>query len=208
MHTYILCQNYALDKNPVVYFEIVSSGGRMLRDRTKTRPEHLGRLYFELRKDIAPIACNNFLELITGARGFGKDGINYHYTGMRIHRVVKNLYFQSGDLLDSDGHCSKSSLGGEGGTFRDENFMLQHTGPGCISMCNRGYDTNGSIFQVTFARVRDLDGKYVVFGCLASQDSYDCLGRINDFGTAHGEPLEELRVVDCGIAYPFNGIGA
>jgi cyclophilin family peptidyl-prolyl cis-trans isomerase len=199
---------YPRDKNPVVFFEIHSSGGRVLRDRSKTKPENLGRLYFELRKDLVPIACNNFLELVTGARQYGKDAIKYHYKGIRIHRIVKNLYFQSGDLLDSKGNCSKAALGGEGGVFRDENFLLQHTGAGCISMCNRGFDTNGSIFQVTFARVRDLDGKYVCFGCLASQESYDCLGRINDFGTAHGEPLEELRLVDCGIAYPYNGIGA
>ncbi len=83
--------------------EIHSAGGRRLRDRTVTRPEILGRLYFELRRDLVPIACNNFVELVTGARQYGKDGVKYHYKGTRIHRVVKNLFLQSGDLLDTKG---------------------------------------------------------------------------------------------------------
>ena len=65
-----------------------------------------------------------------------------------------------------------------------------------------GPDTNGSLFQVCFTQNPDLDGSNVVFGCLASTDSYQCLENINMFGTAHGEPLEELRIVDCGVAYP------
>ncbi len=105
------------------------------------------------------------------------------------------------------GNCSRASING-GGVFRDENFLLRHAGAGCISYCNRGLDTNGSLFQVVFTRNTDLDGKYVVFGCLCSPESYDTLGRINDFGTAHGEPLEELRIADCGIAYPLQGKGA
>jgi hypothetical protein len=46
-----------------------------------------------------------------------------------------------------------------------------------------------------------MDGRYVVFGCLASDDSYETLGRINNYGTDTGEPSEELIISDCGIAY-------
>jgi cyclophilin family peptidyl-prolyl cis-trans isomerase len=68
-------------------------------------------------------------------------------------------------------------------------------------MCNRGPDTNGSLFQVTFRANPDMDNKYVVFGCLASDDSYEVLGRINNYGTDTGEPVEELIISDSGIAY-------
>lgn len=89
----------------------------------------------------------------------------------------------------------------DGRLFRDENFILRHTGPGCLSMASRGPDTNGSLFLVTFSRAQKLDESCVVFGCLANQESYDTLMKINEFGTATGEPLEEVRVVDCGVAF-------
>eukprot|EP01035_Chromulina_nebulosa_P016950 gene16950-22442_t len=166
-------------ENPVIYFEITSSGGRKLYDGSITSPKSLGRLYFELRADLVPVACNNFLALVRGHLGYGRDG----------------------DLLDEKGNCSRS-IYNNGGYFRDENFILRHTGPGCISYCNRGPDTNGSLFQVSFTENTDLDDNHVVFGCLATDESYDCLGKINGFGTAHGEPLEELRITDCNVVFP------
>lgn len=78
---------------------------------------------------------------------------------------------------------------------------FRHTGPGCISYCNRGPDTNGSLFQVVLRQNVDLDGHFVVFGCLASDESYEVLGVINSFGTESGEPTEGIRITDCGIAY-------
>lgn len=144
---------------------------------------------------------------------------------------------QGGDLLDQRGNCSRSIFA-NGSLFRDENYIFRqakveneayhlssckfrHTGAGCISYCNRGPDTNGSLFQVTnelsklceichastsqvvFRENKDLDEKYVVFGCLASSESYDVLGEINSqFGTETGEPMEELRISNCGIAFP------
>lgn len=172
-----------------------------MRDRSVSQFQIIGRLFFELRNDVCPIACANFMSLIAGSKGMGRDGILYHYKGIRIHRIIKNLLFESGDLDDACGNCSKS-IYNNGGLFRDENFILRHAGPGCISYCNRGFDSNGSLFQVSFTQNSDLDGKYVVFGCLASPESFDCLSRINDYGTAHGAPLEELRIHNCGIAYP------
>ncbi len=188
------------DDNPVVYLEVMSGGGRLLNTGVLTKPQLLGRLYFELRKDLVPVACSNFFTLCAGSKGFGHDGVRYHYKGTRIHRVVKDQLFQSGDLMDAKGDCSRS-IYNNGGLFRDENFIFRHTGAGCLSYCNRGPDTNGSLFQVCFAQNADLDDKYVVFGCLASPESYQCLSRINSFGTECGEPKEELRIVDCGIAF-------
>lgn len=193
--------NRPREANPVVFLEIYSAGGRRLRNGNITPPQDLGKMFFELRYDIVPVACANFEALITGANGVGKDGIKYHFKGVRIHRIIKNLMFQCGDLLDERGNCSRS-IYNNGGVFRDENFILRHAGAGCLSMCNRGPDTNGSLFQVSFTQNSDLDGTFVVFGCLCNDESYDCLENINMFGSSHGEPIEELRIVDCGIAYP------
>lgn len=188
------------DDNPVVFLEISTCGGRKLKKGNFSQPQILGRLHFELRADVVPVAAANFLALVSGQKGVGEDGVNYHYKGLRIHRIVKDLLFQSGDLLDSKGDCSRS-IYNNGGLFLDENFILRNTGSGCISYCNRGPDTNGSLFQVSFIQNFDLDGHYVVFGCLASKESYETLFKINSYGTESGEPTEEIRIYDCGIAY-------
>ncbi len=188
------------DDNPVVFFEVTSSGGRHLSTGEYTKPQNLGRMYFELRKDLVPVACSNFFTLCSGSKGRADDGVRYHYKGIKIHRIVKDVLFQCGDLLDTNGDCSRS-IYNNGGLFRDENFIFRHTGAGCLSYCNRGPDTNGSLFQVCFTANTDLDDKYVVFGCLASKESFECLARINSFGTECGEPKEEIRISDCGIAF-------
>jgi len=190
------------EENPFVFMNIEAFGGGRQRGGGLTKHRFLGRLIFELRNDLCPVAVNNFVTLITGKNGYGPDGIKYHYENCRIHRIVQGLFFQSGDLLDQRGNCSRS-IYNNGGLFKDENFIFRHTGPGCLSMCNRGPDTNGSLFQVTFTANPLLDDKYVVFGCLASDESYDVLSLINTFGSEGGAPTEEIRITACGICFPF-----
>ena len=89
-----------------------------------------------------------------------------------------------------------------GGLFDDESFILRHTGPGCISYCNRGPNTNGSLFQITFAKIEDMDERYVVFGCLVTAESFTCLEMINQFGSKSGKPKGTIVISDCGKVYP------
>lgn len=190
------------EENPVIFMNIESMGGGRQRGGGITKPRFLGRLIFELRQDLCPVAVANFITLITGKNGWGGDGVLYHYKNCRIHRIVKGILMQSGDLLDQKGNCSRS-IYNNGGLFKDENFIFRHTGPGCLSMCNRGPDTNGSLFQVTFTAQPLFDEKYVVFGCLAADESYDTLSLINTFGSDSGQPTEEVRITECGVCFPI-----
>jgi cyclophilin family peptidyl-prolyl cis-trans isomerase len=188
------------DDNSVIFIEVSRGGGRLQLNGKPSEPGVIGRMYFELRADLVPQASSNFLALIEG-RGRGQDGVDYTYKGTQIYRCVRDSLFQGGDLLNEKGNCSRSSFNGE--LFPDENYILRHTGPGCLSMCNRGPDTNGSLFQVTMRENRDMDERYVVFGCIVNEESMDVLNKINNFGTIDGEPTEELIISDCGVAYPL-----
>lgn len=174
-------------RNPIVYFDMSLDG------------KAIGRLTFELRADVVPRTANNFRALCTGERGH-LDGVALHYKGSVLHRVVRNSHCQGGDLKNGDGTWSQPAFGPD--LLVDENFLLRHTGPGVLSMCNRGPDTNGSSFFIHFAQNAHFDGKHVVFGCVADEQSLRVLYAIDRAGTDHGRPQARPVIRDCGQLYP------
>ncbi|KAK2195530.1 bifunctional Cyclophilin-type peptidyl-prolyl cis-trans isomerase [Babesia duncani] len=122
-----------------------------------------GDLNIMLHTDRVPLTCDNFLQHC-------QDG---YYNDTIFHRCVPNFMIQGGDPTGT----------GMGGTsafynraqalgidnvpkhIRDEfDNTLFHLGPGVVSMANKGKNTNGSQFFITFATCGHLDRIHTVFG--------------------------------------------
>jgi peptidyl-prolyl isomerase F (cyclophilin D) len=160
--------------NPKCFFDITAEG------------EPLGKIVFELRPDIVPKTAENFRALCTGEKGFG-------FKGSTFHRVIPGFMAQGGDFTNHNGTGGKSIYGEK---FEDENFTLKHTGPGILSMANRGPNTNGSQFFITFVKTDRLDGKHVVFGSVV--EGLDVLKKIESFGSQSGKTSKEIVIINCG----------
>ncbi|XP_059355208.1 E3 SUMO-protein ligase RanBP2-like [Carassius carassius] len=161
------------DSNPVVFLDITIDD------------ELAGRVVIELFAHIVPRTAENFRALCTGEKGFG-------YRQSTFHRIIPDFMCQGGDITNKDGTGGKSIYGGK---FEDESFEVRHTGPGLLSMVNRGRDTNSSQFFITLKKAEHLDFKHVAFGFV--KDGMDVVRRIGELGTKDGKPTKTITISDC-----------
>jgi len=175
------------EENPVVFMEFTAAG------------HDLGRVNIELRADIVPKAAENFRQLCTGERGKSeKTGVSLEYKGTKLHRITADKYIVGGDLNRGDGTHSECAFGTPNGKFEDENFILQHTGPGVVGMVNLGPNSNGSQFYITTAETNWLDDKAVVVGSVIDKESIDCLLLLERLGTDWGATKRHVYVSNSG----------
>ncbi|KAM3536055.1 hypothetical protein MY4038_000831 [Beauveria bassiana] len=182
--------------------------------------EPLGRITFELFKDVVPKTAENFRQFCTGE---SKDAVGrpQGYKGSKFHRIISNFMCQGGDFLNGDGSGSTCIWGYK--SFEDENFTLKHDQPGLLSMAtkekekkrrrfcvcraqyadkspqNAGPNTNGCQFFITTAPTPFLDGKHVVFGKVA--DGMDVVRKMEATKTGYkGKDVPNMDVViaQCG----------
>ncbi|KIH46464.1 peptidyl-prolyl cis-trans isomerase, cyclophilin-type [Ancylostoma duodenale] len=146
-----------------------------------------GKITIELFNDVVPKTAENFRALCTGEKGKGKSGLPLHFKGSSFHRIIPDFMIQGGDFTLGDGRGGESIYGNK---FEDENFKLNHSGFGCVSMANAGPDTNGS----------QLDGKHVVFGQVT--DGLSVVKKIESMGSRSGRPKEKVTIADCGEIKP------
>jgi cyclophilin family peptidyl-prolyl cis-trans isomerase/HEAT repeat protein len=109
-----------------------------------------GRVEIHLNVVEAPLMSATFLDL--ARRGY--------FDGLTFHRVVPGFVVQGGDPR-GDGN------GGPGFALRDE-IGERPYGRGVVGMALSGKDTGGSQLFVTLAPAPHLDGRYTVFGWVAS----------------------------------------
>jgi cyclophilin family peptidyl-prolyl cis-trans isomerase/HEAT repeat protein len=109
-----------------------------------------GAIEIHLNVVEAPLTVASFIDL--ARRGF--------YNGLTFHRVVPHFVIQGGDPR-GDG------TGGPGYTLRCEIGQRPY-GRGTVGMARSGKDTGGSQFFITHTPTPHLDGRYTVFGWVAS----------------------------------------
>lgn len=166
---------------PHVFFEIAIGGSVA------------GKIVIELYSDIVPKTAENFRCLCTGEKGRGRSGKKLTYLGSAFHRVIPGFMCQGGDFTKGDGTGGESIYGEK---FRDENFMMKHTGPGVLSMANSGPNTNGSQFFICTEKTTHLNGKHVVFGKVIS--GLEIVRKMEGCGTASGTCTRRVEIRNCG----------
>jgi cyclophilin family peptidyl-prolyl cis-trans isomerase len=165
--------------------------GTKLAMEIEVNGKSFGKVFVGLFDSVVPKTAENFKQMcLSKKEGFG-------YAGSPFHRIVKNFVIQGGDFLKGDGTGSASIYGD---TFEDENFVVPHT-PGCLSMANRGKDTNGSQFFITVAPTDFLNGKHTVFGRLLDKQSFDFVKKISDMkADKDGKPAKSIIIKGCELA--------
>ncbi len=119
-----------------------------------------GDIKIQLFAKRAPVTVNNFVFL-------AREGF---YDGITFHRVLDGFMAQAGDPTGSGG-------GGPGYFFPDEFFPgLVFDQSGLLAMANRGTNTNGSQFFITFAPAEWLNNIHTIFGKVIEGE--DVLGKI------------------------------
>lgn len=155
---------------------------------------NFGALNIELYCDKAPRTCYNFLALC-------RQGT---YNNTIFHRNIPGFMIQGGDPTGT-GRGGQSIWGKP---FADELCLpgaMRHTDRGVLSMANKGYNTNGSQFFVTYRATPHLDAKHTVFGHLVSDTPsssqysvLDALERVpNEPGTER--PIRPIQISEAVV---------
>ncbi len=111
-----------------------------------------GDIVIELFADKAPATVNSFIFLAQ----------NGWYDDITFHRVIPNLFAQTGDPSGT----GKGSPGYYVITEIDSRVKFDR--PGVVAMVNSGPDTSGSQFFIMYASTPQFDDQYTIFGQVIS----------------------------------------
>lgn len=138
-----------------------------------------GRIELKLDPVAAPLHVTNFVYL--SRLGF--------YDGLSFHRVIPGFMAQGGDPLGN-------GTGGPGYDFGGEvTPAMDFAKSGLLSNANRGPNTDGSQFFITFQPTPWLKGSFCVFGeVISGQETLKLLEGAGSKSGKTGEPLAMTKV--------------
>ena len=140
-----------------------------------------GNMSIRLYADTAPMHASSTIYLTQ--LGF--------YDSLTFHRVIPGFMAQGGDPLGN-------GRGGPGFLYAGEfEGAPKHDKRGILSMANRGPNTDGSQFFITFGATPHLNGRHTVFGEVAS--GMETLDALEKLGSRSGLTKEKLTIVKATI---------
>lgn len=156
-------------------------GEQSTMDKVMVLETNQGTIEIKLMPEVAPKACENFIQLAE----------KKYYDGLIFHRVIKQFMIQGGDPRGN-------GTGGEsvwGKPFEDEvSPSVQFDAPGILAMANSGPGTNGSQFFITTIKTPWLNGKHTIFGKVVF--GYDVVQKIENTAVdGSDKPLSDQKLV-------------
>lgn len=113
------------------------------------------------------------------------------YDDLLFHRVIPGFMAQGGDP-------NGNGTGGPGYLYPGEfNGTAEHDKPGLLSMANRGPNTDGSQFFITFVATPHLNNRHTVFGEVVK--GMETIEALEKLGSRSGKTSEELKIVKATI---------
>ncbi|MDW7711766.1 MAG: peptidylprolyl isomerase [Deferrisomatales bacterium] len=135
-----------------------------------------GPIRIRMMPEVAPMHVTSFLYLTQ--LGF--------YDDLAFHRVITGFMAQGGCPLGT-------GTGGPGYEYGGEfSPNVKHDRPGLLSMANRGPNTDGSQFFLTFVPTPWLDGKHTIYGEVV--EGMDTLKALEAAGSQSGRTKEPLKL--------------
>jgi cyclophilin family peptidyl-prolyl cis-trans isomerase len=135
-----------------------------------------GPIKIQLLPDVAPMHVTSFIYLTR--LGF--------YDGLKFHRVIPGFMAQGGCPLGT-------GTGGPGYEYAGEfSPSVKHDKHGLLSMANRGPNTDGSQFFLTFVATPWLDGKHTIYGDIV--EGMDTMKKLEATGSRSGATSEPLHI--------------
>lgn len=143
---------------------------------------HLGNIVIELFEKVCPLTCQIFRKIVRGTPQ------GEAYSGTKVFMIVPDMFCSVGDVTKNNGFGGSRM---DEDLLKPENFTLNHTVPGVLSMEVYNNQISG-IFNIIFRAMPFLDGHSVVFGRIVGGSSsiLECLsGMGSPLGMTRGNPI-------------------
>ena len=140
-----------------------------------------GKIKIKLLSDVAPMHVTSTIYLT----------LLGYYDGLVFHRVITEFMAQGGCPLGN-------GTGGPGYEYAGEfDASVRHDRPGLLSMANRGPNTDGSQFFLTFVPTPHLNRKHTIFGEVT--EGMETVKALEARGSPGGNTTERLVMGKCTI---------